>query len=190
MAKGKWFLSRVSRVLHRANVYSKGAIKSYFPIPKNNEDYPIDIVVTWLDGSDESWLKEKKKYYEMADSQTQMENPVERYRDWGLLQFWFRAIEKYAPWARYIFFVTCGHKPEWLNTENSKLRFVSHRDFIPPEYLPTFCSDTIELNLWRIEDLSEHFLYFNDDVFLNKPVKPNVFFANGLPKIVTIAKPV
>lgn len=185
---------RFSKVIHRLhgmNLFVKGFVLSFF---QNDEakkaDYPVDIVITWVDGNDEEWLKEKTKYNEKTETQiTKQENTAERYRNWDLLPYWFRAIEKYAPWARTVFFVTCGHKPDWLNTENSKIRFVSHKDFIPPQYLPTFCSDTIELNLWRINDLSEHFLYFNDDVFLNKPVRPEDFFANGLPKLTAIAKP-
>jgi hypothetical protein len=35
-------------------------------------------------------------------------------------------------------------------------------------FLPTFSSPAIEANLHRIAGLSEHFLYFNDDVFLGK----------------------
>jgi len=183
--------ARVIRILHIMNLFVKGTVLSYFKNDKNaKEDYPIDIVITWVDGNDEKWIREKTKYYEMTDTQiTKQANLPARYRNWDLLPYWFRAIEKYAPWVRTVFFVTCGHKPDWLNIENSKLRFISHSDFIPPQYLPTFCSDTIELNLWRIKDLSEHFIYFNDDVFLNKPVKPEDFFTNGLPKLTAIAKP-
>ena len=184
------FASVIQR-LHRRYLFTKGFILSFFQNDKAKKaDYPVDIVITWVDGNDEKWLKEKTKYYEMTETQiTKQENPIERYRDWDLLPYWFRAIEKFAPWARNVFFVTCGQKPDWLNIENSKIRFISHKDFIPPEYLPTFCSDTIELNLWRIKDLSEHFIYFNDDVFLNKPVRPEDFFANGLPKLTAIASP-
>lgn len=183
--------ARAFHKLHRMNVSVKGTVLSFFQNDKAGKaDYPVDLVITWVDGNDEEWLKEKEKYFEQTGSQIiKRENPVGRYRDWGLLRYWFRAAEKYAPWARYVFFVTCGQKPDWLNTNNGKIRFVSHKEFIPPEYLPTFCSDTIELNLWRIKDLSEHFIYLNDDVFLNRPVSPEDFFANGLPKLTAIATP-
>ncbi|MEX6253875.1 hypothetical protein [Providencia huaxiensis] len=52
-----------------------------------------------------------------------------------------------------IHFVTCGHYPNWLDINNHKINFVKHSDFIPKEYLPTFNSHTIELNLHRIKGL-------------------------------------
>lgn len=154
---------------------------------KHKEDYPIDFVVTWVDGSDPDWIKEKQKYSGQNKEQTQ--NTDARFRDWDTLVYWFRAVEKYAPWVNHIYLVTCGQKPSWLNLQNDRLRFVTHAVFMPNEYLPTFNSRAIELNMWRIPGLSEHFVYFNDDVFLNRPVKPEDFFHNGLPKECAIAKP-
>jgi hypothetical protein len=79
--------------------------------------------------------------------------------------------------------VTCGQKPEWLDDGNPRLRMVNHADYIPAECLPTFQSNTIELNLHRIPDLSERFVLFNDDLFLLRPVPPEFFFRKGLPVI-------
>jgi len=146
----------------------------------------IDFVVTWVDGSDPAWRAEKRKYLDAAASTSSSladgeANADCRYRDCGLLRYWFRAVEKFAPWVDRIFFVTCGQKPDWLDDANPKLRAVNHADYIPPEYLPTFHSDTIELNLHRIPDLSERFVLFNDDMFLLRPSTPDQFFRNGLP---------
>lgn len=105
-----------------------------------------------------------------------------RYRDWQNLKYWFRAVEKYAPWVRKIHFVTCGQKPEWLNINHPKLNLVDHKDYIDEKYLPTFSSHVIELNLHRIPDLTEKFVYFNDDMFLNDYVKPEDFFSETTPK--------
>lgn len=152
------------------------------------EDYPVDIVVTWVDGSDADWLREKEKYASAAENAPN-DNTASRYRNWDLFCFWFRALEKYAPWAGNVFLITAGHIPPWLNTGHPKLKIVRHEDFIPKEYLPTFSSIAIEMNLWRIKELSEHFIYFNDDTFLNVPVKKSDFFAGGVPKLVSLAKP-
>lgn len=138
----------------------------------------IDIVILWVDGSDPAWLEEKRKFAppSAADS-----NSANRYRDWGLLPYWFRAIEMNAPWVRKIHFVTWGHVPAFLNLNAPKLHVVKHTDFIPREYLPTFSSHAIEMNIHRIPDLSEHFIYFNDDMFLLRPMAETDFFRNGLP---------
>lgn len=139
----------------------------------------IDIVIPWVDGSDPEWQEEFRKYAakEMGrDSNTEI-----RYRDWDNLQYLFRGIEKFAPWVRKVHFVTTGQKPKWLNVNAPKLNFVRHQDFIPQEFLPTFSVRPIELNLHRIEGLAEQFVYFNDDYFLLRPVRPERFFRNGLP---------
>ena len=145
---------------------------------KPDMNKPIDFVMIWVDGSDPEWRKEKAQY---DGSVITSSNSDVRYRDWDNLQYWFRAVEKYAPWVNKIHFVTWGHLPPWLDTTNPKLNIVNHKDYIPEEYLPTFSSHTIELNLHRIEGLADQFVYFNDDIFLNKPVKPEDFFKNGLP---------
>lgn len=135
----------------------------------------IDFIIAWVDGGDPAWQAEKAKYQGGGDSR------AIRYRDWDTLKYWFRAVEAYAPWVNKIHFVTWGHVPAWLNTEHPKLNIVNHKDFIPEEYLPTFSSHPIELNLHRIKGLAEKFVYFNDDFFLTAPVKPADFFRGGLP---------
>ena len=136
----------------------------------------IDFVITWVDGSDKKWLKEKNKYSSEKIDET---NAIQRYRDFDQLKYLFRGIEKYAPWVNKIYFVTCEQKPEWLNEANPKLVLINHKDYIPKEYLPTFSSHPIELNFHRIKDLSEKFVYFNDDQFLTNYVKPTDFFINN-----------
>ncbi len=150
----------------------------------NNQD--IDFVVTWVDGADESWLREKALY----SPESEADDRPERYRDWELMKYWFRGVEKFAPWVRMVHFVTWGHLPKWLNTNNPKLNIVNHRDFIPSEYLPTYNSHAIELNMHRVEGLSENFVYFNDDMFLIKNVSPKDFFIDGKPCDMLAFQPV
>ncbi len=138
----------------------------------------IDFVILWVDGSDPVWKAEKKKYQEKKHTENSAEN---RYRDWGILHYWFRAVEKFAPWVRKIHFVTWGHIPPFLNINAEKVHIVRHDEFMPEEYLPTFNSHSIELNIHRIKGLAEHFVYFNDDMFMLRPLKETDFFRGGLP---------
>lgn len=137
----------------------------------------IDFVIPWVDGNDPAWQEERRKY----KPDTGAAAGAARYRDMGILKYWFRAVEAYAPWGNRIHFITWGHLPEWMNTDHPKLHIVNHKDYIPAEYLPTFNSNPIELNMHRIEGLSEYFVYFNDDMLLNAPVEPDFFFHKGLP---------
>ena len=143
-----------------------------------NTHEPIDFVVNWVDDQDPVWLEKKHKYVGTCVSEG---NTEVRYREWDTLKYWFRGVEKYAPWVRNVYFITDNQKPEWLNIEHPKLKWVKHTDFIPEEYLPTFNSNPIEWNFHRIEDLSDNFVYFNDDMFLINNAKPTDFFVDGKP---------
>lgn len=138
----------------------------------------IDFVVLWVDGSDPKWQAQRQQFCPQEKNNGDSQN---RYRDWGLMRYWFRCVERYAPWVNRIWFVTNGQVPAWLNGAHPKLTLVSHKDYIPEEYLPTFNSNVIELWLHKIPGLSEHFVLFNDDMFLTSPVTPSDFFANGVP---------
>ena len=141
-----------------------------------NKEFPIDFVVTWVDSSDPAWITEYSKYRTVKHDED-----AARYRDWDLFKYWFRAIEKNAPWFNKVYLVTCGQYPKWLNLDNPKLVLVKHSDYIPQQYLPTFNSRCIELNFGRIKELSEHFVYFNDDMYINAPVSRDYYFKKGLP---------
>lgn len=138
----------------------------------------IDFVVLWVDGNDPAWQAEKAKY---QGGTTDDSNTPNRFRDWGLMPYWFRAVEKFTPWVRKIHFVTCGHVPEFLNLAHPKLHHVKHADFLPAQVLPTFSSHAIELNLHRIPGLAEHFVYFNDDFYIINKIGTERFFKGGLP---------
>lgn len=145
---------------------------------KNKID--IDFVIPWVDGSDPKWIESFNKFAP-SDKIKDVDFSAERYRDYGMLKYWFRGVEKFAPWVRKIHFITNGQFPDWLNLENSKLHFVKHSDYIPNEYLPVFSSHPIEMYMHKIEDLAEHFVYFNDDFFLTSFTTPDFFFKNGCP---------
>ena len=138
----------------------------------------IDFVIPWVDSRDIKWQEDKAKYSPNKSG----DGNENRFRDFDNLQYWFRGVEQFAPWVNQIHFITYGHLPSWLNIDHPKLNIVYHEDFIPKEYLPTFSSHVIEINLHRINNLSEQFVYFNDDIFITKKVKKEDFFKKGLPR--------
>ncbi len=153
---------------------------------KKMEADRIDFVLPWVDGADPAWL-EQKRQYETGCGEDAKE---ERFRDWDNLRYWFRGVEKFAPWVGRIHFVTWGHVPAWLNTANSRIHIVRHEDYMPEEILPVFSSHPIELLMHRIEGLSERFVYFNDDFFLIDKVPESFFFQDGLPCDMLAFQPV
>ncbi|TWT14443.1 capsular biosynthesis protein [Streptococcus sp. sy010] len=142
----------------------------------------IDIVVLWVDDKDLEWRQLRDVYTNTVSSEI-----TERlYRDYGTFQYWFRMIEKNAPWVNQIYLITHGHLPPWLKQDHPKLKIINHRDYIPEMYLPTFNSNVIELNLHRIDSLSENFILFNDDTFVIKPIAPSDYFQGQLPKLSAV----
>jgi hypothetical protein len=140
----------------------------------------IDFAVTWVDMGDPKWKEELARYAGGIDN-SKNETSEARFRDCGFLKYWFRGVEKFAPWARKIHFITCGQKPDWLNVSNPKLCLVNHEDYIPKQFLPCFNSSSIEMHLHKIPSLSEHFVHFNDDFFIINEVGQDRFFRNGYP---------
>lgn len=149
-----------------------------------SENSKIDFVIPWVDSEDPSWLESYKETF------PNKKIDKNRFTDTGLLKYWFRAVEQYAPWVNRIHFITQGHLPDFLDVNHPKINIVKHEDYIPEKYLPTFSSHPIELNLHRIEDMAEKFVYFNDDMYLVNDVQPTFFFKNNLPRNAAILRPV
>lgn len=143
-------------------------------------DFPIDVVFTWVDGVDPSWQRRRAETSHVPYHEESANNS--RYLDRDELKYALRSIAMYAPWVRHIYIVTDDQTPEWLDLGAPGISIVDHRDiFEDMDDLPTFNSHAIETQLHHIEGLSEHFLYFNDDMMLGAEVTPQTFFhANGL----------
>lgn len=150
--------------------------------------FPIDVVYTWVDGSDPAWRSRRAEWTAEGDDAAgpyheQAANEA-RYANRDELRYSLRSLHMYAPWVRHIYLVTDDQVPPWLASSHPGITVVDHRDiFDDPRALPTFNSQAIETRLHHIDGLAEHFLYFNDDVFLGSPVTPQDFFlANGMTK--------
>lgn len=149
---------------------------------KKQYDYPVDLIYLWCDGNDENFANKKNElkiklnipFDEKANGNT-------RYIEHNELKYSLRSVQKFAPWINHIYIVTDNQKPKWLK-ENSKLTIIDHKDIIPEKLLPTFNSSVIEFYIYKIKNLSNHFLYANDDfVFFNKVQKSDYFDKRGNP---------
>lgn len=135
----------------------------------------IDYIVPMVFPSDPEWRKVLKKAIGYDDSGDA------RYRSWGTEELLVRCIRKYMPWVRRIVILLAQQSQvqPWMTGED--IRVVFHREFIPEAYLPTFNSRCIEMFLHRIPDISERFLYANDDMFPLSPMQPAEFFLGDRP---------
>eukprot|EP00475_Leptophrys_vorax_P013804 TRINITY_DN20168_c0_g1_i1.p1 TRINITY_DN20168_c0_g1~~TRINITY_DN20168_c0_g1_i1.p1 ORF type:complete len:482 (-),score=58.79 TRINITY_DN20168_c0_g1_i1:272-1672(-) len=142
----------------------------------------IDFVVSWANGSDPARLATIQQYWrEMHEGE---EVPLNRWREYGSLYFSLLSIHKFAaPWAGTIHvftsdnqvpsFMASGQRPVFYN------KVVLVNDDVVwanSSLLPSFNSHAFELNLHRIPNLRECFIYLCDDFFLGRHARPTDFF--------------
>lgn len=143
----------------------------------------IDLVYLWVDGNDPVWQAKRNDFIGKTEESSSV-NCKGRYANNDELKYSLRSVELYAPWIHRIFIVTDNQIPDWLDTSNPKIQIVDHKEIMPEICLPCFCSTVMEHFIHKIPGLSEHYIYANDDMFINKPVKPETFFSkDGLPII-------
>ncbi|MQS13122.1 hypothetical protein F7Q99_12715 [Streptomyces kaniharaensis] len=151
-------------------------------------DFPIDAVYTWVDDTDPRW-RERCARSAVPTPPSAAGRPhgtePERFRNRDELRYSLRSLAMYAPWIRHVHLVTDDQVPDWLDTGHPGITVVPHRElFDDPSVLPVFNSRAIESQLHRIEGLTEHFVYFNDDMFLGRELGPGFFFqSNGAARL-------
>ena len=140
---------------------------------------PIDVVFTWVDGGDEQWYKKYQEFAPKYEKEAALyATDSARFSNHNELFYSVNAVLKFMPWVNHIYIVTDNQTPVWIDN-NPKITIVDHKDIIDKEYLPTFNSHVIEAFLHKIPNLNENFIYFNDDVFVARPLQPEHFFQNN-----------
>lgn len=144
---------------------------------------PIDAVFLWCDGNDPTFVKSKQALLAKLGLPWNESNMGEiRFTDNDELKYSLRSVYQYLPWINHVYIVTNKQRPVWFK-ENDWVTIVDHEEIIPHEFLPTFNSVTIETYLSKIPGLSEKFLLFNDDIFINAPLTPSFFFEGECPRV-------
>ena len=158
---------------------------------------PIDVVVTWVDGSLPAFVELRSRTWAAGVREnatwlqgTQHDSNVDRRFMSPLdeLRFMLRSVHNHLPWVRFIYLLTCcDHRPRWLvEHTSSRVRVISYEALLRDlsGSLPNFNSNAIETTIHTIPGLSELFIYFNDDMLVSQPLRPDSFFTlAGLPII-------
>ncbi|MBO4447385.1 MAG: hypothetical protein J5764_04600 [Bacteroidales bacterium] len=145
----------------------------------------IDVVLPWVDGSD-SRLAALRAEYAEGNALTNDEVGGEtRYASIGEIKYCVASVFRFAPFVRKVFIVTDGQDPglrpmleEHFPERVDDVVIVDHKVIFRgrEEFLPTFNSNSIDTLIWNIPELSERFVYLNDDYMLIAPVCPSDFF--------------
>jgi hypothetical protein len=154
-------------------------------------DNPIDVVILWVDGNDPV-LAAKRNHYLMEEGITGSHPGAlsTRFASKNEVRYCVLSILKFAPFVRNIFIVTDDQDPDlsgevtrWFPEKSGTLKIIDHKELFRgyEEYLPTFNSSSIHTLVWRIDGLSENFVFFNDDFFLIREIAPDEWFVNRRP---------
>ncbi|KAF9086552.1 hypothetical protein BGX23_008799 [Mortierella sp. AD031] len=154
----------------------------------------FDIVYTWVNGSDplfrtmRSDSQNKSPIFHKALQENAKEvetTTTRRFRDMDELRYSIRSTVDYASRLyRHIHLLVTevtpnkAQSPTWLIQEpSSPIRIVSHRSiFHNSSHLPSYNSLAIESQFHNIPDLSEIFVYLNDDMFFGQEFLPSDFW--------------
>lgn len=95
----------------------------------------------------------------------------------NMLRYLLRSVAKNLSFINKVWLVVQNESevPSYVNKK--EVNVVTHKEFIPAKYLPTFNSNTIESFIGRIDGLADRFLYMNDDWFIIDPLTEEDFFA-------------
>lgn len=137
----------------------------------------IDMLIPFVDNTDKLWQRIYIEYctkYNLRNKIVDMR--TDRYEDnLRLIDYQLKLINKHMPWINTIYLLLMNREQAPKDLP-SNVKIIYHGAFIPQKYLPTFNSTTIEMFLWNIPNLSEHFIYANDDMLPFKDLKPSDFF--------------
>ena len=148
---------------------------------------PIDAVISWVDGLDPAHLQKRQIFMGSAPHLFH-ENATNPHR-WacnGEIYLCLTSLEHNAPWLRKIWIIVDEQSPDLSRLSaalRAKVHLVDHSDIFANHgaALPTFNSLAIETFMWNIKDISDRFIYFNDDVFLTAPCQKSDFFSPSGP---------
>lgn len=151
-------------------------------------DFAVDFVYSFIDGSEEKLVERKKQLLTSTNSKLNVNSATPmRWRAWGELEQSICATLRFAPWVRKIFVVSPNSVPEWfqqlsntVSASKTQLVWISECTITGNEAM--FNSHVAETCLHLIPDLSEHFVYLCDEMFMGRPVERNLFFTDdGIP---------
>ena len=139
------------------------------PNKNNNNLQKFDVIYTWVDSYD----PERDLYVQKSNSSSS-ESDKYRYNSVNELLFSLRSLFQYcSDWVGTVYIVVKdGQCPYFIDFNNPQIKLINHSEIIPSFVLPTFNSNAIEMFLHKIPNLSETYVYMNDDMFINKPFYP------------------
>ncbi len=125
----------------------------------------IDFVVIYLTENEESTSKSfiGRNYYNKDG-----------------IRLFLKEVEQFCPWVERIYLITDDNDLYDLAAED-KVHIVLLSEILTEEEAEYPNINTIELNIHKIRDLAEHFVYFSPGTYIIRPTEKELFFEKSLP---------
>ena len=148
------------------------------------KDTTIDLVIPYVNNQDLVW---RENYISFCKKNRLNQKIVDlvgsRYGGLTFIYDQLKLVTKNMPWINKIYLLLSNKEQIITSLLPKNCEIVYHKDFIWNQFLPTFNSTTIEMFLWNIPNLSERFIYANDDMLPTGKLEPSDFFENDKIKI-------
>ena len=144
----------------------------------------MDIVIPFVDCSDKVWMKNFLTYGHSENNKSQLKKiNYCHYYNYDTLKYVFRGIDSFIPYTNNIFLIVSNIEQVPNYVDQSKVKIVLHKDFIPEKFLPVYQANTIEMFIHNINELDEEYLFIQDDIIPVSHISYDQLFKDGLPCI-------
>ena len=147
---------------------------------------PIDAVISWVDGNDPNYQEKLRKFCESNNLNHKTIIEPTRINQVNEIYYCLECLRLNTPWLRNIYIVTNQQTPEALSklkdiNFRKKIHIIDQNQLLEANNIqtPVFNSLSVEWLIWLIPNLSNNFLYLNDDFFITRPMQPEDFFENS-----------
>ncbi len=155
---------------------------------KDND--PIDAVICWVDGDDPLHQQKMAPFLKNEKRSSIPGAHPTRFASVNEIKYCVLSVLTYAPFLRNIYIVTDDQDPgvhnevkKYFPERVDSVKVVDHKEIFRgyEKNLPIFSSRAIESLIWRIDGLSDNFIYLNDDLFLIRETRKQDFFVDNSP---------
>lgn len=159
----------------------------------------IDIVYTWITSNDKAYQEYREQYKKEFQNTEAFGNVTElvseissgiqsiirtktsnndcnRLSSVDEIIYSIYSVKHYMPWVNKIYVVLPeSNIPYFPKEVIHDVELITQESILPKNKGPSFNSNTIECFLDKIPNLSDNFIYFNDDVFVTRPLERKHF---------------
>lgn len=162
----------------------------------------IDLVYTWISGNDIEYNRYRDEYKnKREDFISDIFSAIPSYINYigssdgsincnrlsnaNEIEYSIKSVRKYIPWIGTIYIIMPKSQFNLFPIKNdNNIILVAQEEIIEDKYNPSFNSNAIELCFDNIPNLSNIFMYMNDDVIITKPIKFNDMYINGKSTVI------